>query len=223
MFRFRGDIDLEQVAAADPDHRRFLEANGSINGSIIEFGPYLCEKLKTILQKTRQKIAKWQKLERLARYGAGAVEAIEKRKQPLVRVAIRAGDAERVWDPIFKFLHLHENIRLDELQADESFVDLHETEQCHGFLILCDGETCQNDKLALVKPLRQCTLIHMQLKESTYIPPVAVVYWPPPKDANWSALIKCIPQSLHQIDGTQLKTALKKFLVEVRRVRSALP
>lgn len=221
MFRFRGDIDLDNVEKSYPEHRLFLTANGSISGSFEDFKHHLAEKLKTIEIGASVNIRKLQEEDRRSRIGDLTDDDSNRiAEPPLIRVAVRAQRVNEVWDPIFQYLHEHENIELDELAPNESFTDRQEAEPCHGFLILCDNQAQIDENLSPRDALRQCRLIQIQLKDSSCLPPAAVVYWPPPHPA-WSRLLKCTPRLLHRVLGDSLEADLQDFLKQVRQMRGS--
>ena len=221
MLRFRGEIDLDQVDRSDPQHRRFLEADGSIAGGFEDYKQYLAEKLKVAHTDAAVRIRKLQEEELRSRTGGSrSDDSTAAAELPLVRVVVRAGPENNVWEPIFRILFERENILLDELAPGESFVDRHDTEPCHGFLILCDDRAQREENLSPRDVLAQCRLIQTRLKNSTCLPPVALVYWPPP-DPVWSRLLRSIPRSLHRVLANSLETGLGEFLAQVRRARGA--
>lgn len=212
IFRFRGHIDLAQVEGSYPEHRKFLEANGAIAGGFEDFKQHVAEKLKVAETEAALRVRKRQEDERRARAGVPTAASTE---QPLVRFAVRAGESDAVLKPVFDFLVEDEKILLDSLEPGESFVDRHAIEPCHGFLILCDHRAQSDEGLSPREALAQCRLIQTQLRNSPSLPPVALVYWPPPEPA-WHRLLKSIPRSLHRVLGDSLETGLREFLVQVR-------
>ena len=138
----------------------------------------------------------------------------------LIRVALRAGDAGAVWDPVYDYLFEKQNVLLDELGPDESFVARHAAEPCHGFLVLCDEQAQLDDRLSPRAALAECRMIQSQVPEGRQLPPVGVVFRDPP-DPAWSRLLRSTPRCLYRVLGQNLEGGLSEFLRQVHDVQRA--
>jgi len=217
QFCFKGDMAVEAVA--DEKQKGFIASSNAIAGQFEDFKQHLQTKLGTLADAQRTAVRQFQEADRRRR--SGKDETASENDQPLVRVAIRAHNANEIWGPVFDFLFLQENVLLDELGPDGSFAGKHPTEPCHGFLILCD-EKAQNDEACSPRDaLAQCRMIQSQLTDASQVPPVAIVFRVPP-DPAWSRLLKSTPKCLHRVLGDNLEDGLREFLQQVRGVRRAV-
>jgi hypothetical protein len=217
-FCFRGDLVLEDIT--DDRHKAFLAGSDAIAGQFEDFKQHVQAKLGEQADAQRPAIRQFQEADRRRREGTD--EASAEKNQPLVRVAIRAGSANEMWEPVFDFLFLQQNVLLDELGPNDSFASKHPVEPCHGFLILCDEKAQSEEAFSPRDALAQCRQIQSQLKDASQIPPVGVVFRAPP-DPAWSRLLKSTPKCLHRTLGDNLETGLDEFLRQVRDVRRAYP
>ena len=169
---------------------------------------------------TKQKIRirQFQDADRRRRNGDATIETNQ--TPPLVRVAVRAGEPKKIWKPVWEFIFRHQKMLIQELDINESFIDRHSKEPCHGFLILCDKKTRSGSPLDPRQALTQCREIQMQQKrEGQSVCPVAVVFQSPP-DPDWSDLIRSTPLCLSEVLGNDLEKGLEDFLEQVRRAVS---
>jgi hypothetical protein len=183
-----------------------------------DFKVYLQEKLSGLVEEQLQSVRQFQEDDRRSREGTGDTASDD--KPPLVRVALRAGQANEIWEPVFDFVYLQQNVLLDELGPDGSFADKHEAEPCHGFLVLCDEQAQVDDSLSPRSALAECRQIQSQMSDVDQLPPVAIIFRNPPAPA-WSRLLKSTPRCLHRVLGENLEEGLTEFLEQVREVRRA--
>jgi hypothetical protein len=213
QFCFRGEVALESIR--DDRQQAFLTTNHAIGGQFEDFKQHLQKSLIELADTRRSAIRQFQESDRHHRDGANHADS--EHAQPLVRVAIRASNGHQIWEPVFEFLFLQENILLDELGPNDSFASKHPVEPCHGFLILCDEKAQSDETFSPRDALAQCRLIQSQIKESSHVPPVGVVFRAPP-DPAWSRLLKSTPKCLHRVLGDNLEQGLSEFLRQVRDV-----
>ena len=60
----------------------------------------------------------------LATMSLGEDDAAPSDDQPLVRVAVKAGNENEVWDPVFNYLDGKEKLLLDQLGPNDSFASM---------------------------------------------------------------------------------------------------
>jgi len=179
----------------------------------------LQEKLSELAAAQRTAVRQFQEADRRRRSGKEEQDADE--DPPLVRVAVRAGKANEIWDPVFHFLYEQNHVLLDEIGPNDSLVTRHSAEPCHGFLILCDDKTQSDDALSPRDALAQCRLIQSdQQKLELPISPVAVVFLRPP-DPVWPRLLKATPRCLYRVLGDNLENGLREFLEKAIDVQKA--
>jgi len=218
QFCFRGEMALEAIA--DEKQKAFITANHAIAGQFEDFKQHLQSKLAALLDTQRAAVRQFQEQDRRWRNGTQA--PVSENDQPLVRVAIRAHNANVMWEPVFKFLYQQENVLLDELGPDDSFASRHPVEPCHGFLILCDEKAQADEAFSPRSALAQCRQLQSE-KHSPPISPVGVVFRAPP-DPDWSRLIRSTPKCLSVcVLDNDLEKGLSAFLKQVRDVRRAGP
>lgn len=219
MFRFRGDIDLENVSKAKPEHAEFLKLDGAIAGSFDDFRHHIKGKLRGLTEEQEREIRRWQEAERLERTGGTDANADE--ISPLVRVAICAKNERKVWKETFEVVHGKLKLRLDELAPDKSFIEVQQTDPCDGFIILCDEQSLSDKAYSPREALSQCRQIQWSEKVSALRPPVALIFWPPPS-ADWPELLRSTPDPLHKVLGDALEGGLRDFVDNVLAVRKAV-
>ncbi|HMH49702.1 MAG TPA: toll/interleukin-1 receptor domain-containing protein [Candidatus Acidoferrum sp.] len=199
-FRYRSsEIDLAKVEPAE--HRQFLSAPDIIFTGFDDFLVHLESELETLGRRD---------------------DASRAGNQPLVRVAVRSTDPDRLWEQVFQWIYVQENILSDQLGPGESFVSKQEGDPCHGFLVVCDAAALDDGPLSPRDDLQQCRLIQIREKNSARRPPVAVVYWPPPSP-SWSKLLRSTPLKLRYMRADSVSDGaspplLSEFFAEVRRV-----
>jgi hypothetical protein len=197
-FRFRSsDIDLEKV---DTAHRKFLTAADVIQSGFEDFKSFLEEKLKILQQKPDQPNR----------------QTGEDDNPPLVRVVIRSPNPDPLWEKVYHWIYEQEHIHPYQLADDESLEEKHLAEPCQGFLVVCDSAALEDGPHSPRKYMEQCRQIQLKEKNPAHMPPVGLVYWPPP-DASWPKLLRSMPLKLHQILGDK-PDDLGKFFAEVRKV-----
>ena len=203
----------------DEKQKSFIADSNAIAGQFEDFKQHLQVKLAELAEAKRTAIRQFQEADRRRR--SGTDETRPENDPPLIRVVIRANNANEIWEPVFEFLFLQQNVLLDELGPEDSFASKHSVEPCHGFLVLCD-EKAQNDEAFSPRDaLAQCRLIQSQLKDPSHVPPVGVVFRSPP-DPAWSRLLKSTPKCLYRVMGDNLEHGLHEFLQQVRDVRRAV-
>ena len=216
QFCFRGDMSVETIT--DEKQKAFLAGSNAIAGQFEDFKQHLQVKLGELADAHRIATRQFQEADRRRRNGTDATIA---GAEPLVRVAIRAGNANEIWEPVFEFLFQQQGVLLDELGPDDSFAGRHLVEPCHGFLILCDEKAQTDEAFSPRDALAQCRQIQSQLKENLRVPPVGLVFRAPPDPAR-SRLLKSTPKCLHRVLGHDLENGLVEFLKQVRDVRRAV-
>jgi TIR domain len=214
QYCFRADVHAESIA--DEKQRAFIEGSGAIAGQFEDFKQHLQKKLAELAGTQRAIIRRFQETDRRSRTGTAAKSEDE---LPLVRVTIRAGNENDIWDQVFTFLD--GKVLLDALGSNQTFASAQSAEPCHGFLILCD-EKAQNDETFSPRDaLSQCRQIQSQLKDPSRVPPVGIVFRTPP-DPTWSRLLRSIPKCLSRVLGHDLENGLREFLKQVRDVQRAV-
>lgn len=221
LYCFQGDIPTESIK--DGKQKAFIESTQAVKGQFQDFKQDIQKKLKALQEIQKAAIRKQQESDR-RRDPEGGDAAASDDTQPLIRVAIRAGDGNAIWDPVFQFLDGEQKVLLDDMGPQDSFLSKHAAEPCHGFLILCDERAQQDEELSPRDALAQCRQIQTELgkKGSPCIPPVAVVFRAPP-DPVWSRLLRSTPKCLSRVMGNDLKTGLTEFLEQTRQVMRAQP
>ncbi|MDX2608034.1 MAG: TIR domain-containing protein [Woeseiaceae bacterium] len=215
QFCFRGDLPAESVT--DEKQKAFIEGSGAIAGQFEDFKQHLQKKLGELADAQRTALRQFQEADRRSRLGTEAAESED--EQPLVRVAIRAGNGNDIWDQVWTFLE--GKVLLDELGPDKTFESAQLAEPCHGFLILCDEKAQTDEAFSPREALAQCRQIQTQLKDASRVMPVGVVFCAPPAPA-WSRLLKSTPRCLFRVLNNDLENGLSEFLKQVRDVRSAV-
>ncbi len=218
LFCFRGAMGADTVA--DEQQRVFIVGSNAIAGQFEDFKLHLQTKLGELADAQRTSIRQFQETDRRHRSGADTTDSED--AQPLVRVAMRANHANEIWETVFDFLFLQQNVLLDELGPDDTFASKHSVEPCHGFLILCDEKAQLDGAFSPRDALAQCRLIQSeQQKQNLPISPVGVVFHGPP-DPIWSRLLKSTPKSLHRVLSNDLENGLRDFLQQTRDVQRAV-
>ncbi len=220
-FCFCGDILTAN--RADEKQRLFIERTAPIAGQFQDFKHTLEEKLKELAEAKRAAVRQFQEADNRSRLPVEAAESTDADSQPLVRVAVKAGNGNDIWEPVFNYLFLEEDVLLDELGPNDSFASKQPGEPCHGFLILCDERAQIDDAFSPREALSQCRQIQTQLSQQALeqLPPVGVVFRAPP-DPAWSRLLKSTPKCLHRVLGDDLENGLRDFVKQVREVRRAM-
>jgi hypothetical protein len=82
-----------------------------------------------------------------------------------------------------------------------------------------DLRICSVPSLSPDGPLDECQEIQLGYKDNTRCPPVGIVYWPPPPDADaWPRLLSFKPLKLHRVLGGNHTAGMSSFFSDVRRV-----
>lgn len=215
QFCFRGDLASE--SAGDGEQKEFIEGSGAIAGQFEDFKQHLKKKLGELAVAQGAALRQFQEADRRSRMGTEAAESED--ELPLIRVAIRAGDGNDIWDQVFTCLE--KKVLLDELGPDKTFESAQSAEPCHGFLILCDERAQTDEAFSPREALAQCRQIQTQLKDKAQVPPVGIVFRAPP-DPIWSRLLKSTPRCLSRVLGSDLENGLSEFLKQVRDVQRAV-
>lgn len=218
-FCFRGELRLDTVA--DEQHRTFLAGSDGIAGGFEDFKQVLKQALAELTESRRADVRRFQEADRRNREGTGSENEDGGADQPLVRIAIRAGNEQAVFEPVFSYLVDQKRIEIDNIGVNGSLLSIHESDPCHGFLILCDELAQSDDACSPRDVLAQCRQIQLRMRDASRIPPVGVVFQAPPAPA-WSRLLKCTPKCLHRVLGDDLERGLSEFLKQARGVRSAM-
>ncbi len=199
-FVFRSDaIDLAQVQSTA--HRQWLESPGLIVSGFDDFLNYLERELAT---------------PKASRFGSDKNTTLP----PLVRVAVRSANPEPLWEQVFQWIYLQHHMLSEQLAPGESFAAKHDSDPCHGFLIVCDAPAMEDGPLSPRRDMIECRQIQIGEKDAARRPPVALVYWPPPH-ASWARLLRSVPPRLRYAeagDGTDVPKEIQAFFDDVRQV-----
>ena len=193
------DIVLDQIS--DTVHRSFLETADIVAG-FTDFKQYIETELRVLKHRIEQPTSE-----------PGRIA-----HPPLVRVLIRSKDPDLLWEQVYQWIYDRSDILADQVPDEESLVDKHEAEPCHGFLVACDASAFEDGPTSTRRYMEQCRQIQLREKDPARRPPVGLVYWPPP-DVAWSKLLRCRPTKLFMATFDS-KSALDSFFVEVCRVAS---
>lgn len=216
QFCFRGGLTAESVA--DEKQKAFIEGSGAIAGQFEDFKQHLKKKLGELAVRQGADLRQFQEADRRSRMGTEAAEPED--ELPLIRVAIRAGDGNDIWNQVFTCLE--EKVLLDELGPDRTFESAQSAEPCHGFLILCDERAQIDEAFSPRDALAQCRQIQTQQKDKAQVPPVGIVFRAPPEPI-WPQLLKSTPRCLSRVLGSDLEKGLGEFLKQVRDVQREVP
>jgi hypothetical protein len=196
------EIDL---ASVEPEsHRSFLSAPEVMYTGFDDFLVYLEKELEGIVQ---------------------ALTSSRKREvaadPPLIRVVTHSSTPDALWEQVFQWIYIEEQILSDHLGPDESFEAKQRIEPCQGFLVICDATALDDGPMSPRRDMEQCRLIQIREKDNARRPPVALVYWPPP-EPSWSKLLRSVPLKLHyaaaDVVARKTPAALGEFFAEVRKV-----
>ncbi len=152
-----------------------------------------------------------------------ALPAADAENPPLVRVAIRAANADDLWEKVFERLYEQENILADQLGPSETFKDKQAAEPCHGFLIVCDEAVLRDESLvrrAATSSIAACSRCRRRTPRAGRRS--ASVYWPPP-DPSWSRLLRSTPLRLFRVLGSDALQDLGDFIEDVSARASTVP
>lgn len=221
MLRFRGNIPLGNMSAS---YRGFVEENGSLTGQFEDFKQHLAQSLQQLRNERILQIREWQGVGRPNNLPLGGGGGGVDDQQPLVRVSIKAQNGQQLWTTIFRYLFEQQQIRLQDLDEGETFRGLQQIDPSDGFLILCDEKAQREKDASPRKELNECLLIQAEISRvsgrNDIIPPVAVVFLPPPEPA-WELLLKAMPRKLHRVLNDRLQLDLPRYLTEVRNVKAS--
>jgi hypothetical protein len=128
---------------------------------------------------------------------------------------------DELWEQVFQWIYIEEQILSDHLGPDESFEAKQRVEPCQGFLVICDATALDDGPMSPRRDMEQCRLIQIREKDNARRPPVALIYWPPP-DPAWARLLRSVPLKLYyaaaDVAARTTPPALGQFFAEVRRV-----
>jgi hypothetical protein len=199
-YRYRSaNFTLAEVE--DPSHCAFLAAPDVIVAGFEDFKVHLTKRLAALAH-------------------AQALEsAPDADLPPTVLVALRCEDQDSIWEKVFQWLYEREGILCCELRSTESFTMKYQVGPCDGFLVVCDKTALHEGESSPRELLEQCREIQLRQKNAKRrMPPVGLVYWPPPA-ADWPRLLHTTPLNLHRILGDE-PTNLEQYFSEVRKAAS---
>ena len=205
--RFRSP-ELDCATIQDDAHRNFLMSDPSVfSRPFDQFKKELSERLNELWDRVSQ-----------APTPPGATL-----NPKLIRIIDRSINADANWARVFPWFDtqdgiIHDRIRNYDLNQTPLTIK-QRTKPCQGFLIVCDSSALNDPSFSPDGPLDECQEIQLGYKDNTRCPPVGVVYWPPPPDADaWPRLLSFKPLKLHRVHGENHTASMTGFFNDVRRV-----
>jgi hypothetical protein len=202
--RFRSP-DLNFATMSDPTHRDFLTSDPNIIARPFDqFKKELLDKLSELWDRSHEP----------------PPPSTTSSRTKLVRIVDRSNAADANWIRVFPCLDtaadiIHDRIKMYD-PTQRPLLVKHRTKPCQGFLIVCDASALA-DPFSPDGPLDECQEIQLGYKDDTHIPPVGVVYWPPPPDVEaWPKLLSFKPLKLHKLLANDHGVNITAFLDEVR-------
>jgi hypothetical protein len=202
--RFRSP-DVNCATVSDQTHRDFLTSDPNIIARPFDqFKKELFEKLSELWDRSHEP----------------PVTSKGNSRTKLVRIVDRSNAADANWMRVFPWLDAAADIIHDRIKTydpnQKPLLVKQRTKPCQGFLIVCDASALA-DPFSPDGPLEECQEIQLGCKQDSHIPPVGVIYWPPPPDAEaWPKLLSFRPLKLHKLPADDHSLNLAQFLDEVR-------
>ena len=206
--RFRSP-ELNCAMVSDQTHRDFLTSDPNIIARPFDqFKKELLEKLNELWDRSHEP----------------PVTSRGNSRTKLIRIVDRSNAPDANWMRVFPCFDTAGDIIHDRIKTYDSnqkpLLVKQRTKPCQGFLLVCDASALA-DPFSPDGPLEECQEIQLGYKDDTRIPPVGVVYWPPPPDVEaWPKLLSFKPLKLHKLLANDHGVNIAEFLDDVRRLQT---